>query len=132
MKYLLDTHILLWWLEGSDKLSAKQQAAIDTISPHYPLLVADITLWEIATLWELGRIKLTLPLRDWLEKAVAPPLISLCAISPAIASEVATLPASFHRDSADRLIVATARVYGATLITSDTNIISAAIIPTIS
>lgn len=131
MKYLLDTHILLWWLEGSGKLSSAQQAAIDTVSPHQPLLVADITLWEIATLWELGRIKFTLPLRDWLAQAVAPPMISLCAISPAIASEVAILPSSFHRDPADRLIVATTKVHGATLITSDSKIISAAIVPTI-
>lgn len=132
MKYLLDTHILLWWLEGSDKLSPNQQAAIDTVSPHRPLLVADISLWEIATLWELGRIKFTIPLRDWLEKAVSPPLISVCAISAAIANEVAALPSSFHRDPADRLIVATARVHGATLITSDGKIVSAGIVPTIS
>jgi PIN domain nuclease of toxin-antitoxin system len=40
-----------------------------------PLLVSEITLWEIATLHSLGRIELRLPLRDWLEKATAPPLV---------------------------------------------------------
>lgn len=63
MKYLLDTHILIWWLEGGTRLSANQKAALNTVSPTQPLLVSDISLWEIGTLVELGRIKFSLPLR---------------------------------------------------------------------
>jgi len=95
------------------------------------LLVSDISLWEIATLHALGRIRLALPLRDWLERAVAPPLVQLCGISPAVASEVAALPATFHRDPADRIIVATARVMGATLLTSDRRITRSKVVPTV-
>lgn len=132
MKYLLDTHILIWWLEGGAKLSTKQKAAIDTRSPSSPLLVADITLWEIATLVELGRLRFSLPLKEWLERAVAPPLVSVCSITPAIASQVATLPSSFHRDPGDRIIVSTALVYGAELITSDGKILASGAVKTIN
>ena len=53
-------------------------------------------------------------------------------ISPAIATELASLPDSFHRDPADRILVATARVLGVTLLTQDHRIIDAALIDTLS
>ena len=81
--------------------------------------------------YELGRIKLRLPLRDWLEAAVAPPLVVRAGISPAVAAEVAMLPVTFHRGPADRILVATARVLGATLVTSDERIADAGLVPTI-
>ena len=80
----------------------------------------------------LGRIRLALPLREWLERAVAPPLVCRQGISPAIAAEVAALPDSFHRDPADRILVATARVLGATLLTNDRRIADASLTPTLS
>ena len=129
---LLDTHVLIWWLNDGVALSPEQQAVLESASPATPLLVSDISLWEVATLHCLGRIRLTIPLRDWLEKAVAPPLVRRIGISPAIAAELATLPDSFHRDPADRIIVATARTLGATLLTQDRRIIDAALIRTLS
>ncbi|MBI4872549.1 MAG: type II toxin-antitoxin system VapC family toxin [Candidatus Riflebacteria bacterium] len=131
MKSLLDTHILLWWLGDARLLSRAQHAAIQEARPESPLLVAGITLWEVATLHELGRIRLALPLREWLEQATAPPLVERCDLTPAIASELATFPKSFHRDPADRIIVATARVLGATLLTSDERIHKSGLVPTL-
>ncbi len=131
MKALLDTHILLWWLGTGTRLSAAQWQVIENAGPNKPLWVSEITLWEIATLVSLDRIELRLPLRDWLEKATAPPLVRRFGISPAIAAEVAALPDSFHRDPADRIIVATARVLGATLLTRDQRIRSAKLVPTL-
>jgi PIN domain nuclease of toxin-antitoxin system len=96
------------------------------------LHIADITLWEVATLVELGRIRLALPLRDWLDQATAPPLVRRVEISTAVAAEVAVLPTTFHRDPADRIIVATTKVLGGTLLTSDGRIIEAKLVPTIS
>lgn len=52
-------------------------------------------------------------------------------ISPAVAAEVAALPDSFHRDPADRILVATARIRGATLLTCDERIIRAKLVPTV-
>jgi len=132
MTALLDTHILIWWLNNSNQLSPAQREVIGAASAQSPLLVSDISLWEVATLHNLGRIQLTIPLRAWLDKAVAPPLVRRHGISPAIAAELATLPDSFHRDPADRILVATARTFGATLLTQDRRIIDAALVDTLS
>ena len=131
MTALLDTHVLIWWLNDSNRLSLAQQEVVASASAESPLLVSDISLWEVATLHSLGRIQLTIPLRAWLDKAVAPPLVRRHGISPAIASELATLPDSFHRDPADRILVATARGLGATLLTQDRRIVDAALVNTL-
>jgi PIN domain nuclease of toxin-antitoxin system len=95
------------------------------------VLVSDISLWEIATLVSLGRLALDRPLREWLERAAAPPLVRRVGISPAVAAAVADLPETFHRDPADRIIVATARIMGAALLTNDTRIRDAGIVQTV-
>ena len=132
MSALLDTHVFLWWLNDRDRLSAAQRDIVNTVDSKSPLLVSDISLWEVAMLHSLGRIRLLIPLREWLDKAAAPPLVKRYGISPAIASEVAALPASFHRDPADRILVATARVLGATLLTQDRRIIDAELVDIVS
>lgn len=132
MKALLDTHILLWWFNSESRLSPEQKKVLQSASEEEPLWVSDITLWEIATLSSLGRIELSLPLREWLEQATAPPLVRRLPITPAVAAEVAALPDSFHRDPADRIIVASARVLGATLLTRDSRIIEASLVPMVA
>ncbi len=131
MTALLDTHVLIWWLNDRNRLSPDQREVVGSAGAQSPLLVSDISLWEVATLHGLGRIRLSLPLRDWLDKAVAPPLVRRHRISPAIAAELAALPDSFHRDPADRILVATARVLGATLLTQDRRIVDAALVDTL-
>lgn len=96
-----------------------------------PLEISDISLWEVAMLVSLGRLSVSIPLRDWLEAASAPPLVQRRAISPAVAAEVSALPDDFPRDPADRIIVATARVHAATLLTRDQRIIDAKLVPTV-
>jgi PIN domain nuclease of toxin-antitoxin system len=129
VKALLDTHILLWWFGRLPHLSAAQRQVLEEANEENPLYVADITLWEIATLFSLGRIKLHLPLREWLEEATAPPLVHRLPLTPAVAAEVAALPDSFHWDPADRILVATARIFGATLLTQDGRIIDSGLVP---
>ncbi len=132
MKALLDTHVLIWWLDDPDRLSTAQRGVVEAASPESPLLVSDISLWEVAMLHNLGRIALTIPLREWLDKATAPPLVRRHGISPAIAAALAALSDSFHRAPADRILVATARVLGATLLTQDRRILDAALVDTLS
>lgn len=131
MKALLDTHILLWWLAQSSRLSRRQARVIRSAREDQPLWVSDISLWEIATLSRLGRLRLHLPLREFLERAAAPPLVQCLRITAAVAAEVASLPEGFSRDPADRIIVASARVLGATLLTHDSRIIDAKLVPTL-
>ncbi len=65
MTWLLDTHVLLWWFEDGDRLSKKERRILSSAGPDAPLLVSDVSLWEIAILAERGRIRLALPLREW-------------------------------------------------------------------
>lgn len=132
MSFLLDTHVLLYWFSTGARLSSRQRRILHAADPEQSLWVSDISLWEIATLYELGRIELRRPLREWLEAAVAPPLVRRVGISPVIASEVAALPPSFPRDPADRIIVASTRVLNATLLTQDRRIISSGLVPIVS
>ncbi|MCY4589202.1 MAG: hypothetical protein OXE86_01275 [Alphaproteobacteria bacterium] len=74
---------------------------------------------------------MTIPLREWLEKAVAAPLVRRHGILPAVAAELASLPDSFHCDPADRVLVATVRVLGATLLTRDRRIAEAGLVDTL-
>jgi len=122
VRIAFDTHVLLYWVSAPGRLSAAQQHAVRTISPENPAIVADICVWEIAMLHAAGRIQLALPLRDWLTRAVAPPLVRLAEITPNVAAAVTELGDWRNRDPADRLIVATAGVYGAALLTNDESI----------
>lgn len=131
MRVLLDAHVWWWWVTGERGLSAAQRRVLAKASPDAPLEISDVSLWKVATLISLGRLAVMLPLRDWLEAAAAPPMVQRRGISPAVVAEVATLPDTFHRDPADRIIVATARVHEATLLTRDKRIIDAELVPTI-
>lgn len=128
MKPLLDTHVLLWWLQGDSRLPDGYLDVLNGAGSANPLLLSEISLWEIATLQSLGRIEFEMPLRDWLDRATAPPLIQKVGISTAIAAEVAAIPDSFHRDPADRVIVATARVLGAKLMSCDQKIVNSGLV----
>lgn len=128
MRFVLDTHVLLWWVDGSERLSSRHREALGTVGVDAPAFVADISLWEIATLARLGRIELRLPLRDWLERAVAPPLVRRFAITPAVAAATTALPREFPGDPADRIITATAQVLGARLLTEDRRIVEAGVV----
>lgn len=85
--------------------------------------VSVFSCWEVAKLVELGRIELPDPVEVWMRRALAYPGIQLLDLTPAIAIESTQLPGSFHRDPADQIIVATARVLDCPLATVDTRIL---------
>ena len=66
-----------------------------------------------------GRLQLGRPVSEWLAAALNPHFVSLLPLLPPIAVDSCTLPGSFHADPADRIIVATARHRGLTLLTAD-------------
>jgi PIN domain nuclease of toxin-antitoxin system len=129
---LLDTHVVLWWFDRSTRLSRAQQRLLARNSDDRPVGVADTSLWEIALLVEAGRVRLALPIDEWLARATAAPRVGVYPVTPAIASEVVALGSTRGWDPADRIIVATARVLGVPLVTSDTRIIDSKLVPTIS
>jgi PIN domain nuclease of toxin-antitoxin system len=120
---LLDTHIWLWVVAGSDELPAEARHTIAGAVGAGMLRIAAISLWEIALLASRGRIVLGKPIGVWLDEALADPGPAIEPLTPRIAIESHELPERIHGDPADRMIVATARVTGATLMTRDHRIL---------
>lgn len=116
---VLDTHAWVSWVIGSPDLTSAEHRALDGLGPEERPLLSAISLWEVAMLVDLQRLALDLPLGAWLSSAAHPRTVRLIPLTPAIAAGVAALPATFHRDPADRLIVATCRELEAPLLTHD-------------
>ena len=115
---VLDTHIWVWWVHGDERLTRTQAEVIEANETDV-IGVSAISCWEIAKLVEHGRLELPCSLEEWFEDGLSYPGIRLLELTPEIAIESTQLPGEFHRDPADQMIVATARVYGCPLVTSD-------------
>jgi PIN domain nuclease of toxin-antitoxin system len=118
---LLDTHIWIWWVQDDARLTAAQKQQL-TEHEATGLSVAAISCWEVAKAVELGKLVLPVDVGDWLRIALQYPGVNLIRLTPEIAVESTRLPAPFHRDPADQIIVATARLLDAALMTSDAKI----------
>ncbi len=126
---LLDTHAWIWWICGDSRLTLREREALDNLLPSERPVLAEISLWEVAMLVERDRLELDMDLERWLAVASAPATVELARLTPAVAAEVARLPEKFHRDPADRLIVATARVMKLRVLTRDKKISAARVVP---
>lgn len=123
---VLDTHVLIWLNDSPEKIPVKARKAIGASTE---LGIAAISLWEVAMLTHRGKIELTLPVQDWLEVALSPPKLYLLPLTPKIAQQ--SVEMELHGDPADRLIVATAIVHHAKLITADKQIASSGLVEAI-
>lgn len=121
---VLDTHVLVWVMDDDAKLGPQARETIVEASKADQVGVSAITPWEIALLVEKGRLRLAREVAKWLDAALAAQGVRLLPIEPRVALDSVRLPGVFHADPADRLIVAAARRWGATLITADAAIIS--------
>ena len=119
---LLDTHVWIWWLLGDPRLPARERAILDDLPRGRRPSLCDISLWEVALLVQLGRLRLDDGLEAWLAVAASPATVHVLPITPAVVTEMNSLPATFHQDPADRLIVAAARATKLPLATHDTRI----------
>jgi PIN domain nuclease of toxin-antitoxin system len=112
LRTLLDTHLLLWWLEGSPRLSA--QAGETIRDPENTVFVSAVSLWEIWLKQSLGKLRLP---ADFTERLAAESFESL-PLMAAHTRQVALLPWR-HRDPFDRMLVAQAQVEKLVLLTAD-------------
>ena len=127
---LLDTHIWVWWVHDETHLTAMQRKWLTENEPH-GLGVSVISCWEIAKLVEYKRLILPCPISDWFDQALAYPGVRLLDLTPQIALASTQLPGGFHRDPADQMIVATARVHDCPLLTADAKLLSYAHVKTL-
>lgn len=117
---LYDTHAWVWSAAGDEaQLGTSARAAIQHAARTGSLRVAAISVWEVAMLHAKGRVQLSLDLTQWVHQALGAAGTRLVPLEPEIAIESTRLPGAFHGDPADRLLVATARVLGASLLTRD-------------
>lgn len=121
---VLDTHVLLWSLLCPEELSEEVRGVICSAQHDGKLIVCSISLWEIAMLKFKKRINIYQPVKDFLAAITNVPGLVVKDISSEVAAESVLLTGEFHGDPADRIIVATTKVYGATLITRDQKILS--------
>ncbi len=117
---VLDTHVLFWALDDSKSLSRKAASEIRRARRDGGIAISAISVWELAWLLERGRIQgygsVEASLKLMLEG------VTILPITAEIAALATQFPADFSRDPADRLIGATARAEGLTLVTRDANI----------
>jgi PIN domain nuclease of toxin-antitoxin system len=128
---LLDTHVLVRWLSEPKKLSKDQNRVLEAADHQaQPVAVSAITLMEIALLFGEDRSRLRASARELLAAIQASEAIRIIPLDIEVASEIAALGDAL-RDPADRTIVATARVHGLRLVTSDQRIIESRLVPVI-
>jgi PIN domain nuclease of toxin-antitoxin system len=121
---LLDTHIWVWEVFATGQLSRSTRGKIAAASQSGKLRLSMISVWEISMLTTRRRLHLHQPLSQWITEAQTRSRIVLEPLSPEIAMEAGALPGGFRSDPADLMIVATARVTGALLMTCDRRILA--------
>ena len=120
MKLLLDTHVWLWGLTTPSRLARRVFSALE--DPQNELWLSPISVWEARVLCEKGKLESNGD--AWLKIAasVESGKFTEAAFTNAVAMEVARVRLP-QRDPADRFLVATARVYGLTLVTADAHLL---------
>lgn len=129
---VLDTHVLVWWVSGHHALSRKAGQFIEkNIKIERSILVSAISAWEIAMLAASGRLILSMDIESWLAEVARIPAIEFVPLDNSIAVKSVHLPGDFHKDPADRMIVALARHLSLELITADEKILQYAHVKTV-
>lgn len=121
---VLDTHTLVWWANGDSQLSVNAKAIIEQelAAEDGIVMVSSISAWEIAMLVNANRLTLTMSVDDWLNTVAEIESVRFIPVDNAVAIESTRLPGDFHKDPADRMIVALARQLNVPLVTADSKI----------
>jgi len=113
---LLDTHIWIWSLLDPAKLTRRVRADLE--SADHVLWLSPISVWEVLVLIAKGRLEVDKDPVAWVSEASRASALREAALTHEVAIESGLVDLA-HQDPADRLIAATARVYGLTLVTAD-------------
>lgn len=119
---VLDTHTLVWWVNGDEALSKKAKTSIARELDGGQIIVSAISAWEIAMLVEREKLVLSMDVANWLATVAEIEAVHFLPLDVEIAMKSVDLPGSFHKDPADRMIVATARKLAVPLVTKDEKI----------
>ncbi|MBZ5705077.1 MAG: type II toxin-antitoxin system VapC family toxin [Acidobacteriia bacterium] len=122
MKLLLDTHIWVWSVLETDRLSRRVSKELE--NPDNELWLSPISIWEVLILCQKKRMVLDQEPDVWVPRAMRALLLREAPITHEVALETARLQLP-HRDPADYFLAATARVYDLTLVTADEHLLKA-------
>lgn len=122
MKLLLDTHVWIWSQEDPDRLGLQTKRLL--VAAEHENHVCAISTLELARLAATGAVSVSIPLREWVERALRAIQARTVLVSHEIALEAYALPEPFHKDPADRLLVAASRCHELTLLTADDRILT--------
>ena len=120
---LLDTHVWVWLAIDPKRLSRRAATAIRRATASGGISVASISLWELAMLFAHGRLRAPGTVESGVRSVVEKTGIIVHEVTPEIAALATMFPETYPPDPADRLIGATARSLGITLITRDRRIL---------
>ena len=118
MKYVLDTHTVIWYFEDSPELSSRIAELID--NPEISVYICSVSLWEIAIKMNLGKLKLKMTLEELLDN-IKNRDFNIIQIEDEYLHILSRLP-YIHKDPFDRMIISSAIAEGLTIITIDENI----------
>ena len=127
MTCVLGTHVVLWDVFAPEKLNEKARLDLDT----HRLIIADITLCEIAMLAAKQRISLPVDVETFLQRYCEARSVDVHPVTPKIAAMSVSFGMQLNLDPADRLIVATACAEHCPLVTADKNLQQAGIVEVI-
>lgn len=116
MRLLIDTHSLIWTMDDPRKLGGTATAHLQ--DPANDLLVSAATIWELAIKFGQGKLALSLPYRQWINRAIADLDLITLPITVEYAERQSMLP-PHHRDPFDRLMVAQALVENIPIVSID-------------
>ena len=120
---VIDTHVLLWWINRDQTLSTNAAKAIhETLAGGSEVIISSISAWEISRLIMAGRLVLSMDVENWLVEVTQIDGVRFVPVDNEIGIKSTMLPGEFHKDPADRMIVATARKLAVPLITADEKI----------
>lgn len=128
---LLDTHVLVWLAMDPKRLSRAATGAIRRALTSGGIGVAAITLWEVAQLLAVGRVRSAGSTEVALARLVEATGVVVHESTPTIAALGTQFPPDFPRDPADRMIAATARAYGLSLVTADERVRACPLVKTV-
>lgn len=117
MRLLLDAHTLIWAVDDPSKLGSQATMALQ--DPANELLLSAGTIWEVAIKVGLGKLSLSMPYRQWINRAMADLGLTVLPITVEYADVQAGLP-RHHGDPFDRLLVAQSQVESVHLVSDDT------------
>jgi len=128
---LLDTCAVIWDALSPDRLSERARRAIARANARDGMLFAEISLWEIAMLIKKQRVVIDTDYLSFVNAVLSSNRYVLKGITPEIADAAVNLPEDISADPADRLIVATAVIEQAPLVTADAAIRRSSLLETI-